>query len=105
MKLYVGTSGFSYGAWKGKFYPKDLPAAQMLRFYAERFTSVEINNTFFRLPQKKMLKSWLGEVPSKFCFGFKAPGQITHMRRLKNSAETVRTFLNALKIMRKRIGP
>ena len=66
MSLHVGTSGFSYPAWKGKFYPKDLPADEMLRFYARQFDSVEINNTFFRLPKPEVVNEWLGAVPRNF---------------------------------------
>src|SRR4051812_12124695 len=105
MKLNIGTSGFSYCAWKGKFYPKDIPAAQMLSFYANDFNSVEINSTFFRMPQESVLKTWLGEVPANFCFSFKAPGRITHMKRLKNSSEPVTEFLKSIAVVRKRLGP
>jgi uncharacterized protein YecE (DUF72 family) len=105
MKLYIGTSGFSYSAWKEKFYPKDLPAKQMLSFYAGRFNSVEINNTFFRMPPEEMLNTWLSEVPADFCFAFKAPQRITHMQRLKNSDEAVAAFVESLAIVKKRLGP
>ena len=69
MQLYVGTSGFSYKEWKGKFYPEDLPEKQMLRFYSERFNSVEINNTFYRMPKPELLEGWAKEVPENFRFG------------------------------------
>ena len=66
MNLYVGTSGFSYKEWKGKFYPEDLPEKQMLRFYSERFRAVEINNTFYRMPKASVLESWSTEMPGRF---------------------------------------
>jgi len=62
MRLIVGTSGYSYKEWKGTFYPDDLPAAKMLPYYAEHFESVEINNTFYRMPESKTLLKWKGEV-------------------------------------------
>ena len=63
MRLRAGTSGFSYKEWKGPFYPNDLPNAEMLRYYAERLTTVEINNTFYRMPKRSMLEGWVRSVP------------------------------------------
>src|SRR5262245_29726621 len=82
MNLYVGTSGYSYKEWKGTFYPKDLPDKQMLRFYGERFRTVEINNTFYRMPKASVLQAWAGEVPGDFKFVLKASQRITHIQRL-----------------------
>ena len=104
MKLYIGTSGFSYAPWKGKFYPKDIHSNEMLSYYAERFNSVEINNTFFRMPQASTLKTWLSDVAAGFRFSFKAPGRITHRRRLKNSEEITAKFLKDVALMRKCLG-
>ena len=89
MNLYVGTSGYSYKEWKGPFYPEDLPDKQMLRFYGERFRSVEINNTFYRMPKASMLEAWAAEVPANFKFVLKAPQQITHIKRLKEAGDSV----------------
>ncbi len=72
MKLYVGTSGFSYKHWKGHFYPADLPDKEMLNYYAAQLPSVEINNTFYRLPKAEMLQSWAEHVPEDFRFVLKA---------------------------------
>ena len=66
MNLYVGTSGYSYKEWKGNFYPADLPDKQMLRFYGERFRTVEINNTFYRMPKASVLEGWAAEVGADF---------------------------------------
>ena len=66
MNLFVGTSGFSYKEWKGSFYPKDLSDKQMLHYYAERFGTVEINNTFYRMPKENVLESWAADVPERF---------------------------------------
>ncbi|TMQ69689.1 MAG: DUF72 domain-containing protein, partial [Candidatus Eisenbacteria bacterium] len=68
MKLRVGTSGYSYKEWIGSFYPEKLPASRMLRFYGERFGTVEINNTFYRMPTIPLLERWAGEVPPGFRF-------------------------------------
>ena len=105
MSLYVGTSGFSYKEWKGKFYPEDLPDKEMLRFYGERFKSVEINNTFYRMPRPAMLENWTAEVPANFKFVLKAPQRITHMQRLKDSAESVAYFLKTATVLKEQLGP
>jgi len=86
MQLRVGTSGFGYKEWKGSFYPKDLPNAEMLRYYAERLTTVEINNTFYRMPKRSMLEGWVQSVPEDFVFVLKASRKITHHARLKETA-------------------
>jgi uncharacterized protein YecE (DUF72 family) len=105
MNFHIGTSGYSYPEWKGKFYPKKFPAEQMLAFYAERFAAVEINNTFYRMPEKTVLKSWGDQVPEKFTFAFKAPQRITHFQRLKNARGSVREFLKVIAVMKERLGP
>ena len=86
MKLYVGTSGYSYKEWKGNFYPEDLPAKEMLSFYSRRLPAVEINNTFYRLPQPAMIENWKAQVPTAFRFSIKATQRITHIKRLKVDA-------------------
>ena len=105
MNLYVGTSGYSYPKWKGKFYPKELPAQQMLRYYASHFRAVEINSTFYRMPEPSSLGGWAADVPKDFVFTFKAPQQITHRLRLKNAGDPARRFLNAVSGLRRRLGP
>jgi uncharacterized protein YecE (DUF72 family) len=105
MNLYVGTSGFSYKEWKGPFYPEDLPDKQMLHFYGERFRSVEINNTFYRMPKASMLEGWLAEVPADFKFVIKAPQQITHRQRLKDSGDALSYLLGVAGTLKERLGP
>src|SRR4051812_4751892 len=105
MSLYVGTSGYSYKEWKGTFYPEDLPDKQMLRFYGERFGSVEINNTFYRMPKPAMLEGWATEVPEKFRFVIKAPQQITHIKRLKEADDSVSYLLKVAAALNQRLGP
>src|SRR6185295_18831867 len=105
MTLYVGTSGYSYKEWKGTFYPKDLPDKQMLRFYSERFRTVEINNTFYRLPKASVLVAWAGEVPADFKFVLKASQRITHMQRLKEVGDLVSYLLEVAGTLKDRLGP
>jgi uncharacterized protein YecE (DUF72 family) len=104
MKLYVGTSGFSYKEWKGSFYPKDLSNNGMLRYYAERCSAVEINNTHYKMPTAEGLKSWAAEVPKGFLFTLKAHQLITHFRRLKGVKEPVAKFLKASDALKDHLG-
>ena len=85
MTVRIGTSGYSYDEWKGNFYPEKFAAKDMLRYYAERFPTVEINNTFYRMPKEELLQSWAGQVPESFLFVIKASQRITHIQRLKNA--------------------
>jgi uncharacterized protein YecE (DUF72 family) len=87
MRLYCGTSGFSFKEWKGPFYPPKLPADEMLGFYATRLPTVEINNTFYRMPQPSVLDGWAAKVPETFRFAVKAPRRISHVKQLKDCAE------------------
>lgn len=99
MKVWVGTSGYSYKEWLGKFYPERLPAKEMLRFYAARFSTVEINNTFYRLPKESVLTSWAAQVPAGFRFVLKAPQRITHVKRLKEAAAEVDYFFRTAAVL------
>jgi uncharacterized protein YecE (DUF72 family) len=105
MKIHVGTSGYSYKEWKGNFYPEDLPAAKMLPFYATQFDTVEINNTFYRMPDAKMLEKWRGEVPDPFVFVLKAPQRITHQKKLNGVSDDVRQFFEAGASLEAKFGP
>jgi len=105
MNLYVGTSGYSYKEWKGPFYPQDLPEKQMLRFYAERFRTVEINNTFYRMPKPAVLEGWGAEVGANFKFVLKASQRITHMQRLKDAGDSVAYLLKVAEVLMERLGP
>lgn len=104
MKLWVGTSGFSYKEWKGSFYPEDLPAKAMLRYYGERLPAVEINNTFYRLPKTSVLESWAEQVPDGFRFVLKASRKITHFKRLKDAAEETEYLFNTALALGDRLG-
>jgi len=83
MKIHVGTSGYAYKEWKGKFYPEKISPKEMLRFYSGRLSTVEINNTFYRMPKESMLTSWAEQVPGDFVFALKMPQVITHLKRLR----------------------
>jgi uncharacterized protein YecE (DUF72 family) len=105
MNLYVGTSGYSYKEWKGNFYPKDLPAKEMLRYYGEHFGTVEINNTFYAMPKTAVLNSWAAVVPGDFKFVLKASRRITHLQRLKEVADSVTYLLKTVGSLGERLGP
>ena len=105
MQLSAGTSGFSYKEWLGKFYPEKHPADQMLRYYASRFATVEINNTFYRMPAETMLANWAGQVPDAFSFTLKAPRRITHELRLKECETHVAEFLRRAQALGAKLGP
>ena len=88
MRMRAGTSGWSYKEWKGHFYPEKLAAKDMLRFYATHFSTVEVNNTFYRMPKKETFEGWAAEVPEDFSFVIKASKRITHDRRLLDVADS-----------------
>src|SRR5690242_10085818 len=94
MRLHVGTSGYSYVEWKGVFYPDGMSGAKMLDFYAKHFDCVEINNSFYRVPETKTLQNWLTQVPDSFTFVLKAPQKITHQKKLINCGPDVDFFFN-----------
>jgi uncharacterized protein YecE (DUF72 family) len=104
MRLSVGTSGFSYAEWKGPFYPAELPASEMLAYYAERLPAVEINNTFYRLPRRSVLEGWAAQVPEGFRFAVKASQRITHLKRLKDVADETRYLLDVTQALGERLG-
>ena len=106
MEIRVGTSGYAYKEWRGSFYPEKQKPAEMLRYYAERFTAVEINNTFYRLPERGMLERWAEQVPAGFVFVLKASQRITHRQRLSaESKETVDYLFDVASALGARLGP
>ena len=102
--LYLGTSGFAYGEWKGPFYPEKLRQREMLPFYAGRFNSVEINYTFRQQPAEKTLVTWRDATPDGFAFTLKAHQRITHWLRLANADEAVSAFLDRATVLGGRLG-
>jgi uncharacterized protein YecE (DUF72 family) len=101
----VGTSGYSYAEWKGNFYPEKIAAKDMLRYYAERFPTVEINNTFYRMPTAELVNGWAEQVPGTFTFVIKAPQRITHVSRLKDCREALEYLTRATSALGSRLGP
>ncbi len=105
VNFWIGTSGFQYTEWKGNFYPEDLPTAQMLPFYAERFSTTEINYTFHRIPAPKTIENWKTLTPENFRFALKAPQKITHWSKLRDCADTLEYFLKVAGGLGERLGP
>jgi len=104
MELLAGTSGFSYKEWLGHFYPEKLPNAEMLHYYSERFPTVEINNTFYRMPAEAMLVQWAEQVPGSFQFTLKAPRRITHELRLREAESHVAEFVRRSGALGSKLG-
>jgi uncharacterized protein YecE (DUF72 family) len=104
MNLYAGTSGFSYKEWKGYFYPEKIAPEQMLHFYSTQLPTVEINNTFYRLPKREQLEAWGEQVPPDFRFAIKASQKITHMKRLKNAGEETDYLMDIVGALDKKLG-
>lgn len=105
MKLYVGTSGYSYKEWKGPFYPEDLPDKEMLSYYGNRLPSVEINNTFYRMPKAEMLENWAAQVPEDFHFVLKASKKITHTKPLNEKADETEYLFKTVRALADKLGP
>jgi uncharacterized protein YecE (DUF72 family) len=105
MRLFAGTSGFSYKEWCGEFYPPKLPAREMLAHYAQRLPTVEINNTFYRLPTTPLLEGWRSQVPESFRFAVKTPRRISHVKRLRDCGDDFRVLLKALEALEPCLGP
>ena len=105
MKVLAGTSGYSFKEWKGNFYPADLHADAMLGYYAGKFPTVEINNTFYRLPKSHVLEEWATQTPPEFTFTLKASQRITHFTRLKpESADALAFLLKTTAVLGDRLG-
>lgn len=105
MRVRTGTSGFSYPAWTGPFYPAGTKRPDMLSFYASRLGSVEINNTFYRMPKTELLERWRDMVPDTFRFALKASRRITHQLRLKEAGDSVDYLFRTAKVLDERLGP
>ncbi len=103
-KFWIGTSGYNYKEWKGSFYPAELGEHEMLRYYAERFSTVEINYTFYRMPTVRVLQGWAKESPDGFVFTLKAPRRITHDLRLRDAGDPLTYFCDTAKALKKKLG-
>ena len=102
--IWIGTSGYNYPEWKGSFYPADLPAAKMLPYYAARFPTVEINYTFYRMPNEKLVAGWAAQTPSPYKLTLKAPRRITHDSRLKNCGDWSTAFCGVAGTLGDKLG-
>lgn len=105
MRLFAGTSGYSYAPWKGIFYPAKLPAARMLAHYATRLPSVEINNTFYRMPKADVVAGWAAQVPEAFRFAVKCPRRISHDQRLVDTDSALTHLADICASLGDRLGP
>jgi uncharacterized protein YecE (DUF72 family) len=103
--IHIGASGWHYDHWKGPFYPKGMNAGEMLAFYADHFKTVEINNSFYRLPEENVLAQWRDTAPEGFLFTAKASRYITHMKKLKDPEEPVSTFMERMGVLGGKLGP
>jgi uncharacterized protein YecE (DUF72 family) len=102
---YIGTSGWHYDDWRSRFYPEKLPKTKWLEFYASRFPTVELNNSFYRLPSEVAFQNWYDSSPADFIFAVKVSRFITHIKRLKNTEEAVTNFTNRARILNDKLGP
>jgi uncharacterized protein YecE (DUF72 family) len=102
---YIGTSGWHYDHWKGPFYPSGLPEEAFLECYADRFGTAEINNSFYRLPEKKTLLRWQNAVPEGFVFSVKASRYLTHMKKFKDPREPLERLLDRVSVLGDKLGP
>jgi len=105
MQIRVGTSGWNYPEWKGSFYPADMKPAGMLAYYTQRFSTVEVNNTFYRMPTQKAVDGWAATAPDGFRFVLKAPQRITHFARLRDVDDPVRFFCDTARTLGPKLGP
>ncbi len=103
--FHIGTSGWNYDHWKNVFYPEDLNQDNWLKFYSEKFQTVEINNSFYHLPKMETFKKWKAAVPGNFIFSVKASRYITHMKKLKDPEESIKKIFNNIKVLKNSLGP
>jgi uncharacterized protein YecE (DUF72 family) len=105
MRIFTGTSGYAYKEWKGTFYPEKLSAGEFLRYYGSKFPTVEINNTFYRMPTEKLLLQWAEQVGDGFRFVLKLSQKITHFKRLKDVGDELSYFLRTATALGDKLGP
>ena len=104
-RYFIGTSGWHYEDWRSRFYPQDLSRAKWLEFYSREFATVELNNSFYRLPTENAFAKWYSDTPDGFSFAVKASRFITHIKRLKNVEEAEETFIGRAEILCEKLGP
>lgn len=104
-RYYIGTSGWHYDDWRGRFYPEKLPKAKWLEFYARHFNTLELNNPFYRLPSEQAFTKWYDSSPPDFTFAVKVSRFITHIKRLKDCSDEVNNFMSRAAILKEKLGP
>jgi uncharacterized protein YecE (DUF72 family) len=104
-QYYIGTSGWHYDDWRGRFYPEKMPKTQWLEFFAQHFSTLELNNTFYRLPTKEAFIKWYESTPEGFVFAVKVSRYITHIKRLKDCGEAVNKFSERAVLLKEKLGP
>lgn len=104
-QLWIGTSGWHYKHWRGCFYPEEFKSSQYLGWYIRHFNTVEINNCFYRLPTASAVENWRTETPPGFCFAVKGSRYLTHMKRLLNAEEGLKTYLDRMELLAEKLGP
>jgi uncharacterized protein YecE (DUF72 family) len=104
-RCFIGTSGWYYGHWYGRFYPEGLAKEELLPFFARSFNTVELNNTFYHLPKESTVVGWYQKAPRDFVFALKASRFITHIKRLANLGDSLKVLLSRAYLLRKKLGP
>jgi uncharacterized protein YecE (DUF72 family) len=105
VRYYVGCSGWHYEHWRGLYYPQELPKSKWLSFYAQQFDTVELNNSFYRLPSERAFTTWRESTPENFVFAVKVSRFITHIKRLRNLGTAVENSLSRAAFLREKLGP
>ncbi|RLC93819.1 MAG: DUF72 domain-containing protein [Chloroflexi bacterium] len=105
MKVYIGTSGWVYGHWRGLFYPEKLAQSRWLEYYSQHFATVELNNSFYHLPSDRAFKGWRERTAPGFVYAVKVSRYITHVKRLKDAEEPIENFLMRAQILNEKLGP
>jgi uncharacterized protein YecE (DUF72 family) len=105
LHYYIGTSGWHYDHWRSRFYPEKLAKPKWLEFYATNFTTVELNNSFYRLPSEAAFVTWRDSSPANFTFAVKVSRFITHIKRLRDTEEAVEKFITRVQILGEKLGP
>jgi uncharacterized protein YecE (DUF72 family) len=104
-RVQIGTSGYQYDHWRGVFYPEDIPKKKWFEYYATKFDTVEMNNTFYRLPSAETFEQWHDRAPDKFCFTLKYSRYGSHIKRLKDGGETISAYMHAAQRLEAKLGP
>jgi len=104
-QIHIGCSGWNYESWRGRFYPEEAPPKRWFEFYAETFNTVEINNTFYQLPDAPTFKRWRSQAPDGFIYAVKANRYLTHLKRLKDAKDPLKKFLDRARLLREHLGP